>query len=388
MRAELEEVEMRQGGIGEKSTYRRQQEEAAEDRQKAKQHEEVIGTITAVTAGIDRMTAEYAANRHQANSHESGKRKREWFTFWALVAAAASAVLTLTVSHCDNRAIIREAERAAEIATDTEKRQLRAYVFVDNIGIAEIDSAAGPRTWVRIKNSGLTPAYGLIHENVYSIREYPLKTPLPVMTPLRATANNYSFSELGPGSIHDKPRRHRFITPLEIAGLSAGTSVIYFYGLVTFTDAFGCHRWIRYKSVLGGPVANRGLDNLVITDDSNDASDETAADCLFKATQLEAYAVSYPGLNIHERRFVREARSTRRLKYIPFRPAMLDGDSRACYIQSDPLPRIDQRRILRNYVADTPTMAGLRRGVCASASDRFAQRGDALHILAQMGPAH
>jgi hypothetical protein len=67
------------------------------------------------------MAAEHSAARNQAHSQETAKRKREWATFWALVAAAAAAIITLIVSHSDNRAIIREAE-------DTEHRQLRAYV--------------------------------------------------------------------------------------------------------------------------------------------------------------------------------------------------------------------------------------------------------------------
>ena len=66
------------------------------------------------------MTAEHAANRQQADAHERGKRKRELSTFWALVAAAGAAIVTLIVSHCDNRAIISESRRiAAQQHADT-----------------------------------------------------------------------------------------------------------------------------------------------------------------------------------------------------------------------------------------------------------------------------
>jgi hypothetical protein len=245
---------------------------------------------------IERMASAfeaYARSEETASGRQTkhNRKIRRWTrvaTFGAIAYTLITAgILVLTIRSVQEAGRAADAaSRQANISSDTAKKQLRAYVFVDSIGIREISNPAGPETWVNIKNSGLTPAYGLFHDNWYIIGEYPLKHPLPVITPLRVSASsNYSFSELGPGVTHYKIRRHAFVTPLEIARLSAGASVIYFYGLVTFTDAFGCHRWMRYKSVLGGPVANRGLDNMVITDDGNDASDETAADCLSKAPQ-------------------------------------------------------------------------------------------------------
>jgi hypothetical protein len=104
---------MRQRGVGEEPEYRRQQKIAAEHRQHAQQHKEIIRTIVTLTTSIDSMSAEHAASRQQAARHENGKRKRDWSTFGALVAAAAAAILTLIVSHCDNRAIIDESRTAA-----------------------------------------------------------------------------------------------------------------------------------------------------------------------------------------------------------------------------------------------------------------------------------
>lgn len=111
---------MRQGNIGKEPEYHRKQQEASERQRRAQQEEKVIRTIISVRTGIDGMTAEHAANRQQADAHERGKRKRELSTFWALVAAAGAAIVTLIVSHCDNRAIISESRRiAAQQHADT-----------------------------------------------------------------------------------------------------------------------------------------------------------------------------------------------------------------------------------------------------------------------------
>jgi hypothetical protein len=211
---------------------------------------------------------------------------------WTKILACVTAALAFAtfivafVSVLGARDTARLAEAAsiqANTAVDTAQRQLRAYVFVDDMGITGIDSGQGPETLIRIKNGGLTPAYGLVNQSAYTnVIGYPLKEALKPVTRLRLFTNKYSFSELGPGSTHDKKRRHRPITPLEIAGLRAGTFAIYFYGEVNFTDAFGCHRWMRYKGILGGPAWDH-FPNLAIAGDGNDASDQTAQDCLFKA---------------------------------------------------------------------------------------------------------
>ena len=269
---------MRQGSVGKEPEYRRQQQAATERRENAQRQEQVIGAIVALNARIDSVAAEQTKNRKQAERHEKKKSKRDWFTFAALLAAATAAIITLIVSHSDNRAIIRGAE-------DTEKRQLRAYVFADELGISEIDSTNGPITWVKIKNGGLTPAYQLRNLGEYTgAVQYPLRRPLPTSLVIRRGVETASVSELGPGSVHNKPRRHKPLTPLEIIWLRTRKLVLYLFGEVRYQDAFGCDRWMRYRGVLGGPVADH-FPEMAIAPEGNDTSDETPADCLYKAPQ-------------------------------------------------------------------------------------------------------
>jgi hypothetical protein len=144
---------MRQGNIGKEPEYRRKQQEVNDRQRHARQQERVIRTIVSIRAGIDGITAEHAANRQQASALERGKRKRELYTFWALVVAAGAAIVTLILSHCDNRAIIGESQRVAAqqhgdtLAVLTEvRKQTRAAIA--QVQTAQIGLTANTRPWI------------------------------------------------------------------------------------------------------------------------------------------------------------------------------------------------------------------------------------------------
>ncbi len=135
---------MRQWRVWEKSKYRRQQEAAAQHEDETQRQDHIIRTIVTVRSSIDSMTAEHAANREQAKTLEKAKRKRDWATVGALVAAAVAAIITLGVSHCDNRAIIRESARVAarqhndtlesnKISREAFTAVQRAYIIITGL---------------------------------------------------------------------------------------------------------------------------------------------------------------------------------------------------------------------------------------------------------------
>lgn len=75
---------------------------------------------------------------------------------WVTGALAFATFIVAFVSALGARDTARLAEAAniqASTAVDTEKRQLRAYVFVDELWIKEIDSTAGPERLIKIKTA-------------------------------------------------------------------------------------------------------------------------------------------------------------------------------------------------------------------------------------------
>jgi hypothetical protein len=151
------------------------------------------------------------ARQHEAAEAKNSEHNRNigWWTRRGAIAAWIYTAITALIFVLTIRSV-QEAGRAVDAATfqasvakDTEIRQLRAYVFVDDIWLHGINSSNGPETYIRIKNSGVTPSYGLINGSIYTnVIDYPLKQSLPVITFLRATGDNYSFSELGPRAEH------------------------------------------------------------------------------------------------------------------------------------------------------------------------------------------
>jgi hypothetical protein len=149
----------------------------------AKQHENVVRTLVMLGARIDSMSAEHAASREQAASYEKGKRTRDWSTFGALIAAAAAAIFTLIVSHCDNRTIIKESRTAAtQQHTDTLRTlafSQRAYVFSDITDLHGVPNGPGNVFIKHVTNSGNTATRKLM----YSVQCKDLPSTTPVNDP-------------------------------------------------------------------------------------------------------------------------------------------------------------------------------------------------------------
>jgi hypothetical protein len=154
------------------------------------------------------------------------------------------------------------------ITIKNARRQLRAYVFADDIKIGNVfgvpppearvgeategawrfQPSIGPIVNVCIKNSGQTPAFDLIHLVGLCIREYPLNSELPILM----TEDNIAHvtrMTIPPGGKFFYPTYHP--TPLSeqtIEGLRNRTAAIYVYGEIRFIDAFKQKRFTKYRA--------------------------------------------------------------------------------------------------------------------------------------------
>jgi hypothetical protein len=104
--------------------YRRRKQEATTHGEEPEQHQENVAVIRAVTSGIDRVVAELQTNRSQTAVLEKGRRCLG--TIGALLLAAAAALLTLVVTHCDTRDLISETQHYwTHVRTSGERRARR-----------------------------------------------------------------------------------------------------------------------------------------------------------------------------------------------------------------------------------------------------------------------
>jgi hypothetical protein len=182
----------------------------------------------------------------------------------ARAAAAMGSVAKLMAENVDRlNESVATTKQISERQKSFGEMQMRAYVYVAEITVfnvanpiqaenetiipsgAEInDPKLGPSAEIKIRNTGNTPAYGLIHWAQLSFREYPLKSPLSGTPDLRHATK----IPLAQGIITTKT--YSFPHPLtdtEIAQLRAGTYAIYLYGGITYEDIFGRRRFTNFR---------------------------------------------------------------------------------------------------------------------------------------------
>jgi hypothetical protein len=131
-------------------------------------------------------------------------------------------------------------------AEDTARRQLRAYVFLDQMTIA--DPLGTPRISIRIKNFGSTPAYSVVFWCEGALREYPLTGGL-----VRSRAQDAPISDIGPtGALQTDILWDAPIQEPDKAALTSRTKAIYVFGRIDYRDSFGQRWFSEFRFIEGG----------------------------------------------------------------------------------------------------------------------------------------
>ncbi|MGB8992621.1 MAG: hypothetical protein WCD80_11260 [Desulfobaccales bacterium] len=165
-----------------------------------------------------------------------------------------------------------------EIFKDVREKQLRPWVLVDTViitnvinpsivetskitdykptGAQIINPKIGPQALILIKNSGPTPAINLKHWGSICVKEYPLKSDLPVkrrdLAETKATIASQGINTL---PVHWPDP----LTTEQITELKKGTLVIYVHGEITYTDIFSKNRTTRYRVMHGAMTGILGV---------------------------------------------------------------------------------------------------------------------------------
>jgi hypothetical protein len=156
------------------------------------------------------------------------------------------------------------------------RRQLRAYVAPENMGIFEGNMVSPPQPArinvpgiaMLIKNSGQTPAYkvvSLAKIAVIAVQDEKIALVLPPME--ERFSNTLSAGSTFSKSLwFDRP-----LTPTEIADIVTGARAIYLYGRIEYQDAFKKRRFtnFRYQYVGQFPPPPNAILNF--SDRGNDA---------------------------------------------------------------------------------------------------------------------
>lgn len=207
------------------------------------------------------------------NDHNKSQRKITNLPHWVI------AIFTILITGITFFYMMAAREQATQmkeavnIATDTEIRQLRAYVNIDAATITNIadplpsdmgknyiptgaqitNPTMRPNMVIAIKNSGQTPAYKLESWAIPSIHEYPLKSKSILPT---KPATKMQVATIGHDGVHYinnfLPNR---LTDSQISGLRDGSMGIYINGEITYTDAFMKVRHTKFIGVHTRPIS-------------------------------------------------------------------------------------------------------------------------------------
>ena len=174
-------------------------------------------------------------------------------TLWASASAAKAAHLSAKAA---NRAAVGSDAMLAH-AEASAQRRLRAYVFLNTADLLDGSLATPPiKTLVNqvgatitIRNSGLTPAYGVSSwlEVVVADVQYQDKLTPPIPLQVQSSSAIPSY-----GVINKIQRMQRKLTSAEVAGISAGTHGIFIYGRIEYKDAFKFQRFANFRLVYSG----------------------------------------------------------------------------------------------------------------------------------------
>jgi hypothetical protein len=144
---------------------------------------------------------------------------------------------------------------ALHVASDTERRQLRAYMVVDSASITRLEEGKTIEAEVIMKNTGQTPAYKVSGYTAIMYDRFPLGRPFPTVD-----KNNLNTAIVGSGGLVrgkvptlDVPTKETF------AAFNTGTMAVYVMGKITYIDAFGDQRFLKYRLYMTKPAESGGL---------------------------------------------------------------------------------------------------------------------------------
>lgn len=213
------------------------------------------------------------ASENIADTHQDKTPQDSWLT-WFTGALSAIALLQAVLFWWNTR---------------TVKRQMRAYVFCEAGAIINVADPIqqpngpqipatearlafpqfGPSARVKIRVSGQTPAYGIVHWGNMVVKEFPLQSALPGVPPGSLELK----SNLGPAA--ESTKGFSIAAPLsseQIAGIRNGTQAIYVYGHIKYRDTFGASHWTKYRLMHNIISGNIGIStDLTYCEEGNEA---------------------------------------------------------------------------------------------------------------------
>jgi hypothetical protein len=198
------------------------------------------------------------SNNSAMNTKNDKKHWLEYATGFFAFIAAGGAIFAASFSGWQ-----------ASVASDTEKRQLRAYVGIIAGDVENFDVSGRPTVRLTRKNYGLTPAYDVGFSTIYA----------------RIGKDGTIFQQSGGGCTQPNYSNLSTMFPSaqlpfsiiikdtylqqQVDEVKAGSSIFYVYGDVCYKDIFGNPHYTNYCWMYKGDMSGKEADACLQHNDSN-----------------------------------------------------------------------------------------------------------------------
>jgi hypothetical protein len=169
-------------------------------------------------------------------------RPRHWLEYAAVVAASLAALATT--------AMVFLVAWQAGISRDTERRQLRAYIGITPGDVENFGDRDKQILRIIRKNYGLTPAYDVITGLFHDV----IRINGPIPTPISGVQGPSNTPTLFPSMEAPFYWRGTPLSQQQVDLIRNGKEYqLVFWGMVTYTDAFGAKHFTRFCYLYKGP---------------------------------------------------------------------------------------------------------------------------------------
>jgi hypothetical protein len=220
-------------------------------------------TIVVISSG----TPETEGN---ADNHAQ-EAKIQWFEGWSLSDKIALGAVLAGIGQ------VIALVATVLVMIDNGRKQMRAYVFIEESAILNVSPGGQPKARLKITNFGQTPAYKF-YVGIENIIWVPFDRTDLLHDTKRTIPLNASQEALGPGAsrfteavFRTDQNQPLTLTQTMFDGLVNNTHALYVYGVIFYYDAFGAKRSTQLRLYVGGPVGLGTLPGPVAHTHGNDA---------------------------------------------------------------------------------------------------------------------
>lgn len=149
---------------------------------------------------------------------------------------------------------------------ESAKRQLRAYVHIDDTRGPDLTKDCPYWFEFFVKNGGKTPAYAVRQWTGFTLGPYPLNQPLPSPT----TPPRYAAIVNADGRVKVQGEISQYSAD-EVMRIQAEDTRLYVFGRIIYRDVFGSNWETNFRMMYGGRDAARGQ-GMLFCEEGNDST--------------------------------------------------------------------------------------------------------------------